>query len=407
MSGDGAAISLVLTTYGADTWYTQRCLARIAEWKTPRHELIVVVHDETPLLRAYLEHCRRTGLVDLLLSAVPGHGHVRGVNLGFARTCGGIIFNICNDMLVGPGVVDACVARLRSEPRTGMIAWHYDWAPDHEGTFWHGERLDHAVRGRTEDATSREDGWLNPEHVANISAAPWFSNRVFAALGTRRLLLPNGSFFGIRRELWQRLGGYDEQRYPHSWADDFLAYGVLELGYDIANLPPELRAGRAPERFLALSDRPWQGQPDPKRHCDELEWTPWPDYANLDWREAVLVDVIVNGLPPGAAVAVAGDSPLDLDDLFDHPPDVLSRDPLPSAVGPYDAIFAPRRRYAEQLIDALGEGGVLVVLGPEGEPAPLPGQGTVGVLRKEPPRLGFVRNSDTTARPTNGAGSAA
>src|SRR5438067_13713184 len=91
-------ISIVVTTYGTDTYYTQACLEAIRRWKNSHHQLIVVVHDESALLRAYLDACCEDGLIDQLILAVPGHGHTRSFNLGVEDAIGEVVFNFCNDI---------------------------------------------------------------------------------------------------------------------------------------------------------------------------------------------------------------------------------------------------------------------------------------------------------------------
>ncbi len=87
-------ISLVVTTYGTDTLDTQSCLEAIRRWKNSHHEVIVVTHDESALLRAYLEASVADGLINRLVYAVPGHGHTRGFNLGVQYAKSDVIFNI-------------------------------------------------------------------------------------------------------------------------------------------------------------------------------------------------------------------------------------------------------------------------------------------------------------------------
>ena len=72
--------SVVVTTYGGETTHTQHCLGRIRRWKTPRDEVIVVVHDETPMLRQFLELCHKLRIVDrLVLAWTPWHVDADGV----------------------------------------------------------------------------------------------------------------------------------------------------------------------------------------------------------------------------------------------------------------------------------------------------------------------------------------
>jgi len=314
--------SIIVTTWGGDTYYTQRCLASIGRWKTPWHELIVVVHDETPLLRLFLEHCHASGLIDRLFLAEAGHGHLRGVNLGMRVARHPYVFNINTDVVVGSGVVDDCALRLHDSPSLGMIAWHYDWAPHHEGTFWSADRLHSSLRLR--DGLARTPGRVDSEHLRNIAAAPWFRGRVFRAVGDRRILCANTSFFGVRKRLWNRIGGFDWSRYPHLWADDFLCYAILESGHDIANLDAGIRCSQRPDRFVSFSDRKWDGIAEPDRDTDALSpaplaagperqdrlgqlWTLLGDLTEHGWRLGVDIGHgIPDGAPPSLLQSIAG-----------------------------------------------------------------------------------------------------
>lgn len=257
--------SIVVTTYGPDTRYTQLCLERIAAWKARHHEVVVVAHDVTPTLRFYLDYMVLNGVVDKLLLTESGHGHLRGVNLGFRHARHDILFNINNDVRVGPGVVDECAARLRLSKRAGLIGWHYDWSGLHAGTRWHGSSLSYTIR--TREAEVRNKGVLDDEHVCNIKQAPWYSGKVFDAIGDKRILCANTSFFGTWKPLWLEIGGFDVERYPHYWADDFLCYAILDKGFDILNLPEYIRRSN---EFECLSDYKYEGIPEPERLLDAI-----------------------------------------------------------------------------------------------------------------------------------------
>jgi glycosyltransferase involved in cell wall biosynthesis len=190
-------ISLVVTTYGTDTLYTQGCLESIRRWKNTHHELIVVTHDESALLGAYLAACRADRLIDKLVFAASGHGHTRSFNLGVQYANSDLIFNICNDILIGPSLVDDCAHKLRHDPQLGLIGWHWY----NRGTFWKEGRI---VECRLRD---EDKPFIAAADEKNIRSAPWFTGRAFAALGGPKwLCLCNTGFFGIRRSLLDTIG---------------------------------------------------------------------------------------------------------------------------------------------------------------------------------------------------------
>jgi GT2 family glycosyltransferase len=216
-------ISLAVTTYGTQSFYTHGCLEAIREWKRGRHELIVACHDASLLLEYYLRACLKDGLIDTLIFTPSGYGHTQGVNRCFASAHGDVLFNVANDIQLGPAIVDDCANRLEADPQVGLIGWH--WYSD--GTYWEGDRI---VRYRLCDETAPD---MEPGNERNVRSASWFTGRTFDALGgPRALCLCNTAFFGIRRELWERLGGFSNI-YRHYWADDFLSYAVLDQGLNV------------------------------------------------------------------------------------------------------------------------------------------------------------------------------
>lgn len=309
-SREPAAVSLVLTTYGDQSRLTQACLEKISEWKQSHHEVVVVVHDETPLLRAYLESQRRAGVIDRLLLAVSKHGHLAGVNLGFAEARHPLVFNLCIDVFLGPYTLDRCASMLSDDPGLGLVGWHYDWALEHEGTFWRDDgTLDYTIRKT--DSWMRREGQVNAEELIAICSSPWYTGKTLGAAGTDRILCVNGSFFGTRKAYWDRVGGFDDIRFRHYWADDHLCYALLDQGLNIANLPKDIRCSQRPAQFYSRSDWKWQGKDEPLDHKDELFALGRPALSDLDSREIdFLVSLFLHRKP-----VVLGDFP---DDWFDE-----------------------------------------------------------------------------------------
>ncbi len=224
-------ISIAVTTYGMQSFYTHGCLEAIREWKTERHELIVACHDGSLLLEHYLRACAKDRLIDRLIFTPPGYGHTMGVNRCFHEAHGRWLFSVANDIALGPAIVNDCAHRLETEPQLGLIGWH--WYND--GTFWQDGQI---VRYQLRDDASPN---MEARDEQNVRSASWFTGRTFEALGGPKwLCLCNTAFFGIRREVWDAVGGFADV-YRHYWADDFLNYAVLDQGLNVEAFAEKFR----------------------------------------------------------------------------------------------------------------------------------------------------------------------
>jgi GT2 family glycosyltransferase len=291
--------SLIVTTFQTDSFYTQACLEAIRRWKNAHHELIVVTHDESPLLRAYLDACVDEKLIGRLVFAESRHGHTRGFNLGVQYANADVVFNICNDILIGPSLLDDCAQQLRRDPQLGIIGWHWY----NEGTFWRDGKIEtFALR----DARKPE---LAPEHLSNIRAAPWFTGKFFEGIGgTKWLQLCNTSFFGIRREVLDRVGGGFSPTYRHYWADDFLSYAVLDQGLDVRHFDRRFRH----RDYFHEFQYDQTDVPDRRRHADQVTYSgAFLDSiralnGGMTTQESVYLHLLAKAIPDGATVTNIG-----------------------------------------------------------------------------------------------------
>jgi GT2 family glycosyltransferase len=297
--GAPRCISMIVTTYGTDTLYTQACLASISRWKQDHHELLVVTHDESPLLRAYLDACAAEGLIDRLIFATSGHGHTRGFNLAVRYASSDVVFNICNDILIGPSLIDDCAHKLRADTQLGLIGWHWY----NEGTIWQdGELTEYQLR-------EESNPWLSDQDRQKIEGAEWFTGRTFQGLGGPKwICLCNTGFMGVRQEVLQRVGGGFGKEYSHYWADDFLNYAVLDQGLDVRHFEAKFR-DRA--FFYELQYDHADAQ-DRRRHVDELKYeAPFLDSIRLlgggmSRDESIYLHLLARSIPESSVVTNIG-----------------------------------------------------------------------------------------------------
>jgi predicted O-methyltransferase YrrM len=165
---------------------------------------------------------------------------------------------------------------LRTDKQIGLIGWH--WYND--GTFYTGSKIN--------NYKLRDD--KNPNLSAadeqNIRAAPWFTGTTFNALGgTYWLCLCNTAFFGIRKDVWQKVGGFSD-KYRHYWADDFLNYAVLEQGLDVRHFEHKFRRKEFFHEFQYMN----VDVPDRRRTEDHIALDPALEaaFAHLDGGMSIL-----------------------------------------------------------------------------------------------------------------------
>lgn len=251
--------SIILTTYGKETLMTQEYFDRIVNWKEKCYEVIVVVHDESPIHRLLLSYYKSVGVIDKLIFASPNHGHLKGVALGVAEASSDIIINANNDVRISKTAIDWCVNEIKADKNIGLIGWHYD-NKECEGTFWNKDgSLSYTQRPNSNEL-------LTDAQWAKIESAPWYTGKIEKAIGKKRILAVNGSFFCTRKSIWNTVGGMNPEVNEHYFADDYFCYGVIELGFNIKNLHKDWRDSSKPEIFLSMSDYVWKGKEIESKH---------------------------------------------------------------------------------------------------------------------------------------------
>jgi GT2 family glycosyltransferase len=163
------------------------------------------------------------------------------VNLHFLRSCnraaavatGTYLLLLNNDTCVQPGWLEALVATAEADPTVGIVGAKLLFADG---------RLQEAGGIVWRDAAPWNYGrWDDPEK-------PRY-NRV------RDADYVSGACLLIRRELWQKIGGFDERYAPAYYEDTDLAFEVRRRGYRVVYQPAAVvvhyegaSCGRDPER---------------------------------------------------------------------------------------------------------------------------------------------------------------
>jgi GT2 family glycosyltransferase len=208
---DTPEVSVVVPAFN-QCHVTHHCLAALANAGSQHPFEVVVIDDsstdETP---AYLAACRGLRIV----THPRNQGFVRSCNAGAAQARGRYLVFLNNDTQVQPGWLDTLIGTFQVYPDAGLVGSHLIY-PDgrqqeagaivfRDGSCWNYGHLD--------DPYKPEYSYLRePDYVS-------------------------GAALAIPRELFKRLGGFDEHFQPGYYEDADLAFRVRNLGYRVLYQP--------------------------------------------------------------------------------------------------------------------------------------------------------------------------
>jgi GT2 family glycosyltransferase/2-polyprenyl-3-methyl-5-hydroxy-6-metoxy-1,4-benzoquinol methylase/glycosyltransferase involved in cell wall biosynthesis len=198
-------LSVVVPVHGK--WaYTRACLASIEAHRPAVPFEVLVIDDASPDRTAELVTAS-TGV--RLVSSERNVGFVGACNLGASQAHGAYLLFLNNDTEVQPGALDALVGAADSDDRIGLVgamlvypdgrlqeSGGIIWA---DGTGWN--------YGRDRDASAAE-----------------FQVR-------RDVDYCSGAAILVRREVFERLGGFDRRYAPAYYEDTDLAFAIRAVGY--------------------------------------------------------------------------------------------------------------------------------------------------------------------------------
>lgn len=203
-------ISLVVVAYNrAELLLT--CLRHVARNASAPAEIIVVDNasaDETPSLVAATEgliHVRNERNV----------GFVLGCNQGVERASGPYVLLLNSDAFVLPGAIEAAAETMESDPAIGVVG---------------GPLL--ALDGTLQEAGNLvwRDGSAQGYGRGDDPGRPEYRFR-------RDVDYVSGAFLLTRRELWTKLGGFDEGYAPAYYEDVDYCFRVWDEGYRVVYEP--------------------------------------------------------------------------------------------------------------------------------------------------------------------------
>ncbi len=208
---DQPDISVIIPTYG-HLFETIRCLAAV-QARTGPLATEVIVADDRP-------HAP-------IASALPSGGglavHVNDRNLGFLRSCnaaakrarGRLLVFLNNDTIVGPDWLRPMIAAIAADDRVGMVGCKL-LNPD--GTIQEAGGIIHS------------NGWGFPYGSGDDPGRGAYN-------AVRDVDVVTGACFVVRRDLFERFGGFDDRYAPAFYEEFDLATTLREAGYRVVYQP--------------------------------------------------------------------------------------------------------------------------------------------------------------------------
>jgi O-antigen biosynthesis protein len=208
----GAPTASIIVPVHNQEVFTHNCLRAIAQAATDTPYEVIVVDDASgPELQSALELVENLRVV----RHEPNVGFLRSTNAGAAVAQGEFLVLLNNDTLVTDNWLDALVSAMRRDPAVGIAGARLLF-PD--------GRLQDAGGIMFTDATGVNYGkWEDPSHPAY--------NFV------RETDYCSAACLITRRDLWERVGGFDERFTPAYYEDTDYAFTVRQLGHKVVCEP--------------------------------------------------------------------------------------------------------------------------------------------------------------------------
>jgi GT2 family glycosyltransferase/ubiquinone/menaquinone biosynthesis C-methylase UbiE len=203
--------SIVIPVHGKAA-YTARCLMSIAATGGEQPFEVIVVDDRSP--DDTIEVLERVSGIRVLRNP-QNLGFLESCNLGAAATRGDVVVLLNNDTEVADGWLDALVDRLDGDPSIGLVGAQLVY-PD--GT------LQEAGGIVFSDGT----GW-NYGKGDDPDASPYRY--------AREVDYCSGAAIAVRRDVWERVGGFDTRYVPAYYEDTDLAFAVRAIGLRVVYEP--------------------------------------------------------------------------------------------------------------------------------------------------------------------------
>lgn len=198
------SVSLIILTYNC-LRYTQACLLSISQ-HSPHCEVIVVDNASNDGTREYLAEQPD---LKLILNA-ENKGYAAGNNQGLAISQGEFLLLLNNDVIVTPHWLEHLLEHFARNPRLGLL----------------GPRTN-CISGAQQLELQYE-----PWDIASIEAVAMQRQKHFKGQLSRTQRVAGFAML-LRREVYETIGGLDEQFGTGNFEDDDYCQRALEAGYEI------------------------------------------------------------------------------------------------------------------------------------------------------------------------------
>lgn len=204
------SVTVVIVTYNGRN-YLEKCLSSVEPTARADSEIIVVDNNSSDGSAIYVrEHFPGVRL----LESCQNGGFAAGCQQGARTANGQVIIFLNQDTMVLPGWQDGLLQELAADARVGLVTSRLRLMSDPERLHLCGQDVHYTGlvfgRGYGMSAASQEE-------ACDVNAV-------------------SGGSFAIRRELWERLGGFDETLYMY-YEDTDLSWRAQMAGYKCRYAP--------------------------------------------------------------------------------------------------------------------------------------------------------------------------
>ncbi|MGE0046089.1 MAG: glycosyltransferase [Hyphomonadaceae bacterium] len=197
------------------------CLAALDRWRRPKDRLILIDDGSAEETRALVAQFAARNPRDLHFVNAEAGGYTRAINKGIAASSADYVILLNSDAIVTPDWVEKLIAAAESDERIGIVgplsnAASWQSAPERFGPA--GDWMVNALpKG------------FDPVLMSRIAES--------APLAARAAPVPlvNGFCFAIKRALLDKIGAFDEARFPQGYGEETdFCFRAADAGFNAA-----------------------------------------------------------------------------------------------------------------------------------------------------------------------------